>query len=223
MRVFLALLATSVGFGLAASVGCSSEPPSDAATTTTTATVAGAGGSLGFGCFGGSPDGRCTILAQVPESCDCPDCAGSANCLGHCVDDGVCDLRPDAPDGEDCTCQDCAGSVAECSPRRGCNNNDTCGLNEDCTCPDCTNTPRCTDHCTDNGSCAEYFEGCSCADCRGVERCGGSPATTTSSTAATTSSAAATTSSAATTTSSGAGSGGAGDGGAGGGGGAGGA
>ncbi|WP_233562328.1 hypothetical protein, partial [Sorangium cellulosum] len=182
MRVFLALLVSSVAFGLAATGGCSSEPTPDATTTTTAATVAGAGGALGFGCFGGSPDGRCTILAQVPESCGCPDCAGSASCLGHCKDDGACDLRPDAPDGEDCTCQDCAGSVAECSPRRGCNDNMACGVNEDCTCADCTDTPRCTDHCTDNGSCAEYFEGCSCADCGDVERCGGNPATTTATT-----------------------------------------
>ncbi|WP_437790021.1 hypothetical protein [Sorangium sp. So ce693] len=182
MRAFLALLASSIVFGLAASGGCSSNEATDTTSTTVAATVAGAGGSLGFGCFGGSPDGRCTILAQVPESCSCPDCSDTASCLGRCNDDGACDMRPDAPDGEDCTCQDCAGTVAACSPRRGCNDAEGCNVNEDCTCPDCTGTPRCTDHCTDNGSCAEYFEGCSCADCRGVERCGGGPATTTATT-----------------------------------------
>ena len=56
MRAFLALLASSIVFGLAASGGCSSNEATDTTSTTVAATVAGAGGSLGFGCFGGSPD-----------------------------------------------------------------------------------------------------------------------------------------------------------------------
>src|SRR5688572_16532887 len=99
MRAWIAFIASLLAFAFAASGGCSSDVSNDDNPAVTTVTVAGAGGGLGFGCFGGSPDRFCNVFGDVPETCGCPDCAQSAHCKGVCKDDGSCDQRPDADDG----------------------------------------------------------------------------------------------------------------------------
>lgn len=189
MRSWIGVLALSGWVGFATAGGCSGDDTGATPSGATVTVGSGVGGGSYFGCNGAGPDGICNLRGKNPESCQCPDCEPSATCRGVCPDDGQCSYDPDTPTpthDEDCTCDDCYGQVASCPPAPvGCpnDNNEECTANEDCTCPDCSGTPRCTDHCTNNGSCVPYLEGCSCADCAGqVEDCGGNPTTSSSTT-----------------------------------------